>query len=287
MELDHPPEREFSRVRRPGVPGPRASTQARDAAERSIDHFQKARYTPKGRSPGSGEDFFGSAEDGDIGKNMVFSPDLRLEARGLAIRRGFRLLFEGLDLDLASGEIVQLSGPNGAGKSTLMRILGGFSRADMGTIRWQGVPEDVETGSLFHYHGHREALREALTPRENLAFSAGLLGGHEDAIVPALEQLGAGMLADLPVQVLSAGQRRRVALARLLVAPRPLWLLDEPLAALDVEGQALVGRLIADHQAQGGMALVATHQSLGIAVRHLVLDGRGKVSGQAAAGILT
>ncbi|HRE22502.1 MAG TPA: heme ABC exporter ATP-binding protein CcmA [Rhabdaerophilum sp.] len=214
---------------------------------------------------------------------MAFSPDLRLEARGLAIRRGFRLLFEELDLDLASGEIVLLSGPNGAGKSTLMRILAGFSRADAGTIRWRGVPEDAETACLFHYHGHREALREALTPRENLAFSAGLLGGNAEAILPALKSLGALALADLPVQVLSAGQRRRVALARLLVAPRPLWLLDEPLAALDVEGQALVGRLIADHQAQGGMALVATHQPLGIAVRHLVLDGKGRVTGEAAA----
>jgi len=214
---------------------------------------------------------------------MAFSPDIRLEARGLAIRRGFRLLFAGLDLDLAHGEVLQLSGPNGAGKSTLMRILAGFARADEGTIRWLGVPDDTETTSLYHYHGHRDALREALTPRENLEFSAGLLGGMHAAILPALERLGAATLADLPVQVLSAGQRRRVALARLLVAPRPVWLLDEPLAALDVEGQALVGRLIADHQASGGMALVATHQPLGIAVRHLVLDGKGAVSGAATA----
>lgn len=215
---------------------------------------------------------------------MAFSPDLRLEARGLTIRRGFRLLFEGLDLDLLAGEIVQLSGPNGAGKSTLMRILAGFSRADAGTIRWPGAPEEAEITSLFHYHGHREALREALTPWENLAFAAGLLGGGTEAIRPALEKLGAGALADLPVQVLSAGQRRRVALARLLVAPRPVWLLDEPLAALDLEGQGLVGRLLADHRAQGGMALVATHQPLGFPVRHLVLDGTGRASGEASAG---
>ncbi len=213
---------------------------------------------------------------------MAFSPDLRLEARGLTIRRGFRLLFEGLDLDLAAGEIVQLSGPNGAGKSTLMRILAGFSRADAGTVHWNGAPEETEIASLFHYHGHREALREALTPRENLTFAVGLLGGRAEAILPVLEKLGAGALADLPVQVLSAGQRRRVALTRLLVAPRPVWLLDEPLAALDIEGQGLVGQLLAEHQAAGGMALVATHQPLGLPVRHLVLDGKGKASGKAS-----
>lgn len=201
--------------------------------------------------------------------------DLALEARGLTIRRGYRLLFDALDLDLAAGEVVQLSGPNGAGKSTLMRVLAGFLRADEGSIAWNGLPEDAEAGALLHYHGHREGLREALSPRENLAFSAGILGGSVEAIMPALGKTGADALADLPVQVLSAGQRRRVALARLLVAPRPVWLLDEPLAALDVEGQALVGRLIADHRAAGGMALVATHQPLGIPVRHLVLDGRG------------
>lgn len=196
---------------------------------------------------------------------------LALEARGLMIRRGFRLLFEGLDVTLGQGEILQLSGPNGAGKSTLMRALAGFMKPDEGTVHWRGVPEEIEPATLLHYHGHREGLREALTPRENLAFSAALLGGSDDRIELALARLGAGRLIDLPVQVLSAGQRRRVALARLLVAPRPVWLLDEPLAALDVAGQTLVSELLAAHAAQGGMALVATHQPLAVEVRHLML----------------
>lgn len=203
--------------------------------------------------------------------NKAFERAPRLEARGLAVRRGYRLLFEGLDLDLAPGEILQLTGPNGTGKSTLMRIIAGFSQADAGEIRWSDLGEDDEQAMLLHYHGHREGLREALTPTENLAFSAGLLGGAAVSIPAALERLDAGTLADLPVQVLSAGQRRRVALARLLVAPRPVWLLDEPLAALDTAGQALVAELLADHAAAGGMAIVATHQPLGIDVRHLEL----------------
>jgi len=202
-----------------------------------------------------------------------FPSGLRLEARGLTIRRGYRLLFEALDLDLGAGDVLQLTGPNGAGKSTLMRILARFSQPDAGSIRWPGLGEDDEVATLLHYHGHREGLREALTPAENLAFAAGILGGDATRILTALERLGADSLADLPVQVLSAGQRRRVALARLLVAPRPVWLLDEPLAALDVAGQALVGDLIAAHVLAGGMAIVATHQPLGIAVRQLTLGG--------------
>jgi heme exporter protein A len=208
--------------------------------------------------------------------SAAFDPALRLDAlglevRGLEVRRGYRLLFENLDLDLASGEILQLTGANGTGKSTLMRIIAGFSGSDAGEIRWLGLGAEDEAAMLLHYHGHREGLRDALTPAENLAFAAGILGGDAARIPAALERLDAGTLADLPVQVLSAGQRRRVALARLLVAPRPIWLLDEPLAALDTAGQALVSELLADHAAAGGMAIVATHQPLGIDVRHLAL----------------
>lgn len=202
-----------------------------------------------------------------------FATAIRLEARGLAVRRGFRLLFEALDLDLASGDILQLTGANGSGKSTLMRLLAGFTQPDAGRIDWLGLGDEEEASDLLHYHGHREGLREALTPAENLAFAAGILGGDAARIPDALDRLGAASLADLPVQVLSAGQRRRVALARLLVAPRPVWLLDEPLAALDVAGQALVGELLAEHRRAGGMAIVATHQPLGIEVRSLMLGG--------------
>lgn len=187
------------------------------------------------------------------------------------MRRGHRRLFEGLELDLAPGEILQLSGPNGSGKSTLMRILAGFLQPDAGSIRWKGLVEDAEIAAFIHYHGHSDGLRDALTPAENLSFAVGLLGGDRAAIPGALTRLGAGALADLPVQVLSAGQRRRVALARLLAAPRPVWLLDEPLAALDAAGQTLVSQLLAEHARAGGMAIVATHQALGISVRSLML----------------
>lgn len=205
---------------------------------------------------------------------------LRLEARGLTIRRGFRLLFEGLDLDLAAGEILQLTGPNGSGKSTLMRAIAGFAHADAGAVRWHGMSEGAEIETLLHYHGHRDGLREALTPNENIAFAAGVLGqgvlgGNPEGIPQALETLGVRALADLPVQVLSAGQRRRVALARLLVVSRPVWLLDEPFAALDADGQGLVARLLSDHARAGGMAIVATHQPLGIEARHLALGEPG------------
>ena len=180
------------------------------------------------------------------------------------MRRGYRSLFKGLDVTLHAGMLVQLIGPNGTGKSTLLRILAGFLRADSGTLNWQGLSGDEESHSLLHYHGHREGLREALTPRENLTFAAHLLGGDVERILPAMQRLGIERLADLPVQVLSAGQRRRVALARLLIAPRPLWLLDEPLAALDGAGQAIVADTLREHAAQGGMALVATHQPLDV-----------------------
>ena len=196
---------------------------------------------------------------------------LRLVASGLAARRGYRTLFEALDLALGAGEIIQLFGPNGSGKSTLLRILAGYGAPDSGVVRWEGLPSEVDPATLIHYSGHRDALRDALSARENLLFAAGLLGGSAAAIEPALDRLGAGRLIDLPVRVLSAGQRRRIALARLLIAPRPLWLLDEPLAALDTAGQALVAALIGEHAAAGGAVLVATHHAIDVASRRLDL----------------
>jgi len=201
-----------------------------------------------------------------------FAP-ISLSIRNLGCRRGGRMLFSGVDVTLAPGDLVTLTGPNGAGKSTLMRIIAGLSPREEGTVDLDGGEADNDPSTYLHYHGHREGLREALTAWENLAFATALYGGREAAVMPALERLGARRFAELPVRVLSAGQRRRVALARLLAAPRPIWLLDEPLAALDVAGQELIARLVGEHCAMGGAALVATHQPLGIEGRALALRG--------------
>lgn len=183
------------------------------------------------------------------------------------------MLFSGLDFDLAPGEMTTLTGPNGSGKSTMMRIVAGLTPLEDGKVSLSGSADDDHPQGQIHYHGHRESLRDALTAAENLTFATLLLGGSRDGVLPALERLGARRLADLPVRVLSAGQRRRVALARLLSAPRSIWLLDEPLAALDVAGQDLVASLIREHVGNGGSALVATHQPLGITGRSLTLGG--------------
>lgn len=204
---------------------------------------------------------------------MTGFANLRLVASGLAVRRGPRFLFRGLDVSLVPGQVMQLTGPNGSGKSTLLRLLAGFSPPDAGTVRLESAGEEA-TGSFLHYFGHREGLRPALTARENLTFLAGLLGGDETRIPEALSKLGVSRLIDLPVRVLSEGQRRRVALARLLVIDRPIWLLDEPLASLDVEAIATVSALIAEHAQAGGMALVATHQPLAATNATLDLAGR-------------
>lgn len=201
-------------------------------------------------------------------------PPVVLAASGLGCRRGGRVLFADLTFTLQPGTLVTLTGPNGSGKSTLMRILADLTPREDGTVTVSGGGEDSEPQAMIHYHGHREGLREALTARENLAFATVLLGGTEADVLPALDRMGARRLADLPVRVLSAGQRRRVALARLIAAPRPVWLLDEPLAALDVAGQALVAELIGDHVGRGGSVLVATHQPLAISDRTLTLGGR-------------
>lgn len=197
----------------------------------------------------------------------------RLVGSGLAIRRGPRFLFRNLDIVLAPGDVVQLTGPNGSGKSTLLRMLAGFSPPDAGTVVVDGVGQSEAT-ALIQYFGHREGLRAALTARENLTFLAALLGGNPQRIPEVLSRLGILRLEHLPVRVLSEGQRRRVALARLLLAPRPIWLLDEPLASLDIEAIGMVSTLIADHAAAGGMALVATHQPL--ASKNAVLDLAGR-----------
>ncbi len=195
---------------------------------------------------------------------------MRLVATQLSCRRGERALFAGLSFEIAAGEALLVTGPNGAGKSSLLRIVAGYLAAEAGRVALEGGEDDAPLASQCHYLGHRDGLRAALSVRENLAFFRALLGGAGDSAL-ALAAVGMAHLIDNPVATLSAGQRRRVALARLLVVPRPLWLLDEPTSALDRAGQEMVAACLESHLERGGLALVATHLPIAVPARRIVL----------------
>ncbi len=206
---------------------------------------------------------------------------LTLTVEGLAAERGGRPVFSGLAFTGRAGEALAVVGPNGAGKSTLLRILAGLLRPVAGRVALEppdaGDP-DTPVAERAHYLGHADALKAALSPRHHLDFAAALLGrpgGEGRAATPdeALERVALSHAADLPCGYLSAGQRRRVALARLIVASRPLWLLDEPATALDASAQGVLADMMRDHLAGGGLVVAATHGPLGLgAVRELRLD---------------
>lgn len=181
-----------------------------------------------------------------------------IRVRGLAVRRGERLLFEALDFDLAPGGVLLVRGANGVGKSTLLMTLAGIVRAEAGTV------EGIEPVAL-HLLNYQSGLKGRLGVAENLRFWRDMYGASGVSVEAALERVGIGTLAGLETGYLSSGQLRRLSLARLLVSPRPLWLLDEPSAALDAAGEALLGQLIDDHRASGGMAVIATHHDLPLA----------------------
>jgi heme exporter protein A len=184
--------------------------------------------------------------------------------------RGERIVFSGLSFRITAGEALILLGRNGAGKSSLLRLVAGLLRPAAGTITLDGGDAELSIGEQAHYLGHQDALKPSLSVRENLTFWADFLGGAKpsvagaDAVADALAAVGLGDLADLPAGYLSAGQRRRLSLARLLLVPRPLWLLDEPTAALDAAAQAGLADLMQTHLAGGGLILVATHGPLGL-----------------------
>lgn len=179
----------------------------------------------------------------------------------LACVRGERMVFRALSFGLESGGALVLRGPNGAGKSSLLRLCAGFLDPAEGRLLWDGTAVDADAHrARLAYVGHLDAVKPALTLRENLAFWAALGGGDADA---ALERFGLTALADVPGRYLSAGQKRRANLARLLVTPATLWLLDEPTTALDAGAVALFAGLVAEHRARGGMVMAATHTDLG------------------------
>ncbi len=190
------------------------------------------------------------------------------KAEGLACLRGGRPVFADLSFELPPGEILLLVGPNGSGKSSLLRVLAGLLRPALGQLTWDGEPVQRDLVAHFerlHYVGHQTSLKPRLTVRENLAFWGELRGGtKEGAVEKALERLALERLAPQPAEVLSSGQRRRLALARLLVASAPLWLLDEPTVGLDDANIARLRSVIEEHRAGGGAAVIATHLDLGL-----------------------
>ncbi len=199
--------------------------------------------------------------------------NLGLRGEGLHLWRGERHVLRGVDLELQRGEILQLTGPNGAGKTSLLRVLCGLIHPEEGRVLWDGV--DVRNDlpayhAVLGYVGHEPPLKADLTARENLRYWIGVRRGLKSAeIEHALTNVGADGWQDRAVRTLSAGQRRRVALAGLALVAAPLWLLDEPTTNLDSEGQKLVGRMMQEHLTAGGLVVAAVHQGLPVAAANL------------------
>jgi len=191
-----------------------------------------------------------------------------LSVENLHVFRGDRHLLRGLAFVLQAGACLQVLGANGAGKTTLLRVLAGLLEPESVTLRWRGLecsPRDPAYHADLAYLGHDAALKADLTGTENISFAVGLRRQANAAnVLSALQRVDAQRFADRPVRTLSAGQRRRIALAALWLSGASLWLLDEPSTNLDVAGQTLVAGLIEAHLRQGGLVVAATHQSLGL-----------------------
>ncbi len=198
---------------------------------------------------------------------------MRLAGQNLRCVRAGREVFAGLDFEVKAGEAVAIVGPNGAGKTSLLRLIAGLIMPADGTIALDGGDAELSVAEQAHYLGHRDAMKPALTVTENLGFWAEFLGGVASEPVAALEAVGLGHAAQLPAGFLSAGQRRRLSIARLLTIKRPIWLLDEPTSALDAGSQKVFAGLMTAHLAGGGLIIAATHTPLGIAARELRIGG--------------
>lgn len=198
---------------------------------------------------------------------------MRLVGHGLRCVRGGREVFTDLDFSVSSGEALAVTGRNGAGKTSLLRLIAGLLIPAAGQVAVEGGTGELTTAEQAHYLGHRDALKSALSVRENLAFWRDFLGGERGDTLPALAAVGLDHIAHLPAAYLSAGQRRRLSMARLLAVRRPVWLLDEPTSALDAAGQTLFASLMDDHLRLGGLIVAATHAPLGIAVRDMRIGG--------------
>ena len=201
-----------------------------------------------------------------------------LAALDISCQRGGRTVYRDLSFQLAPGEALLVTGPNGAGKTSLLRQIAGLLPLAAGDLRFEGAEPDAELPELCHYVGHADAVKARLTVGENLAFWTQFLGGSRADLAPALVAFGLAPLADLPAGLLSAGQKRRLALTRLFAAPRPIWLLDEPQSALDAASLKLLDAALSEHLDAGGIAVVASHTKLATKFAHRLTLGKERVS---------
>jgi len=188
---------------------------------------------------------------------------MQLEAENLACNRGGRVVFAGVSFIVAAGEALTVTGRNGAGKSSLLRLIAGLVRIAAGRLELRGGEREAPIGEQAHYLGHQDALKPSLSVAENLRFWTEFLGGRTP-VETALEAVGLEPLSDLPAAYLSAGQRRRLSIARLVSVARPLWLLDEPTSALDAASQTRLAELMRAHLKGGGLIIAAAHGPIGL-----------------------
>jgi len=192
---------------------------------------------------------------------------MELKAKGLTCNRSGREVFRDLSFSLTEGQAMVVTGRNGAGKSSLLRMIAGLVRIAAGQLTLEGGRPDIPIGEQAHYLGHQDAMKSSLTVGENLQFWSRFLGDGRPA-EPALEAVDLAALADLPAAYLSAGQRRRLSIARLVAVPRPIWLLDEPTSSLDAPSQKRLAELMRDHLGGGGIIVAAAHGTIGLDHSH-------------------